>query len=81
VPDNREAITELVPEAIDRIAQIMRTPRRNAIAQLNACKIILDRGGLPPIQDVKISGGDSAVTLRILYDDARDKALDSPPAR
>lgn len=68
IEKERAAVAELIPEAIAIIAQVMRRPGRNAVAQLNAAKIILDRGGFPAIQDVSIhdpAGSGMSVTLHV----------------
>ena len=46
----REAIRALVPEAIAAVAEIMRSPRRNAQSRLAAARGILERAGLKPVQ-------------------------------
>ena len=63
--EQRAAIAELIPEAIERAIAILRHPTRNAIAQLNVIKLILDRGGIPAIQDVQISGAKSGEPVKI----------------
>lgn len=59
----RQAIQELVPEAIQVVAEIMRHPGRNAIAQLNACRDILDRAGLRPTEVVQVEAGKSLAEI------------------
>lgn len=73
--DQRAVLAALVPEAIQEIAQIMRKPGRNAIARLNAAKAILDRGGLPALQSVAVSGGlNGEIRLTVRYVDEAAKS-------
>jgi hypothetical protein len=61
--EQRRAIQDLVPEAIEYVAGIMRNPGRNSIARLNACRDILDRAGLRPTEVMQIEAGKSLAEI------------------
>ena len=57
----KEIIDGAMVSAARCIVGLMEKPGRNAIAQLNAAKDILERGGLQALRSVQLQDADGAV--------------------